>query len=148
MYGVLKYFGSAPYNFDETQDLSYFITIEKDNGEIATMWSLGLEKAMSSSKEAINVGDRVNIKFTGKEPIRLSNGKWAHKSSFEIHKSEKVLPESRNNAKTKISTSNPTRKISNHAHKSSRELTIIDKFTFALVGSLFGFIILGALLAS
>ena len=148
MYGVLKYFGSAPYNFDETQDLSYFITIEKDNGEVATIWSLGLEKAMSSSKEAINVGDRVNIKFTGKEPVRLSNGKWAHKSSFEIHKSEKVQPESRNNAKPKISTSNPTRKTSHHARKSGRELTIIDKFTFALVGSLFGFIILGALLAS
>lgn len=148
MNGVLKYFGSAPYKFDETQDLSYFVTIEKDNGEVVTIWSLGLEKAMYSSKEAINAGDRVNIKFTGKEPARLSNGKWAHRSSFEIQKSVNVLPESRNNAKTKISASNPTGKTSNHAYKSSRGLTIIDKFTFALVGSFFGFIILGALFAS
>lgn len=144
MYGVLKEHGAAPYNFDDSENDSYFVTIELDNGKDKIMWSVGLGQAISSSKEGISLGDRVNIKFTGKSPVKLPNGKWAHRNSYEIKKADKIHPKT-NNAKS-VSTNKVT-KTTKTSHKSSKELTIIDKFTFALVGGFFTFLVLGAMFA-
>lgn len=144
MYGVLKEHGAAPYNFDDSENLSYFVTIELDNGKLKTIWSVGLGQALSSSKDSISLGDRVDIEFKGKSPVKLPNGKWAHRNSFDIKKSGKTYSKT-NNAKS-VSTNKVT-KTTKASHKSSKELTSIDKFTFALVGGFFTFIVLGAMFA-
>lgn len=165
MTGVTEKHGAAPYNSDGSENRVYlrFREIESDT--------------RLNEKQAYRNSSKVN-KFRGKthikRPIKRLNAKCNHHCSFEIKMPKDIAPvqfpydkcaydispkiKKSDKIQTKSNINNATHSVSKNkvisnyqrssSHKKTTELTSIDKFTFALVGSIFGFIFLGALFSS
>jgi hypothetical protein len=86
MYGKLTEYGNAPYNFDNTNEESFFIKL-LNRGELKTYWSLGFKDALDDSD--LTIGDMAKFKFEHKETVILKNGKTSHRSYFSAIKAEK-----------------------------------------------------------
>lgn len=80
-YGTITGFGSAPYQFDKQNKTSYYIELEKDNGERSQIWGVDLERALNESKKG--VGDVVQLEYLGKQPVRVEiDGRWEERERY------------------------------------------------------------------
>jgi len=66
--GKLLAHGQARYEFNETNDLSYFVKVETDKGT-KTYWGIDLERGVASA--SLTVGDRVNLERVEKTPVTV-----------------------------------------------------------------------------
>ena len=81
MYGKLLEHGVAPFDFDDTKPDNYFVKL-RNRSETTTHWSVGYKDALESSNAEI--GDTVKFNFEGKKPVKLKDGKTAHRSFFSV----------------------------------------------------------------
>lgn len=81
-YGKIVDHGSAKYQFDENNTRSYYIQLEKRNGETTTIWGVDLERALQQSGK--NMFDDVMLEFKGKKFVTVEiDGKWVPKERYE-----------------------------------------------------------------
>lgn len=111
-YGKITRFGDAPYQFDEQNKQSFFIELEKRNGEKKQIWGIDLQRAMEASGKKI--GDEVQIKMTGKKAV-----------SVEVP----ILDEQKNVTGTKWETTNRMEwEIGDFKEQNKQEKTVIYEF--------------------
>lgn len=68
-YGKIVEFGAAPYQFDDNNKQSFYIRLEKANGQQIDMWGVDLERALQKSGH--QVGDMVQLVFQGTEKVAV-----------------------------------------------------------------------------
>ena len=75
-YGKIVSHGEAPFEFDEGNKESYYIELEKQNGEKKFVWGIGLKSALENSGHKID--DQVQLSVTGKEQVKTQDkkGNW------------------------------------------------------------------------
>lgn len=79
--GTLVAAAAAPYQFDPTQRMSYYVTLRAELGE-RTIWGTDLERALAESKSRPRVGDAVVLMQHGTRPVsirlpaRNAEGEW------------------------------------------------------------------------
>lgn len=80
-YGKIVDHGSAKYQFNENNTRSYYIQLEKRNGETTTIWGVDLERALQESGK--DMFDDVMLEFKGKQfvPVEI-DGKWVQKERY------------------------------------------------------------------
>jgi len=80
-YGKITDFGAANYQDNEKNKRSFFIELEKFDGEKIKIWGVDLERALEKSGK--NIGDMAQLEFKGKETVPVEiNGKWEHKERY------------------------------------------------------------------
>ncbi|WP_312352565.1 DUF4099 domain-containing protein [Sphingobacterium siyangense] len=98
VYGKIIDYGSAKYQFDEKNKLSYYIELEKFNGETTTIWGVDLERALKASGK--EMFDDIQLEFNGKQSVPVEiDGKWEQrerhtwevKDYIEAEKSEQIV---------------------------------------------------------
>lgn len=121
--GKLLDFGSAPYQDKAENQISYFVEIEKKDGEIKKIWSLDLQKAISESEakkgqeiKLIHKGtQKVNIKI----PIEDSKTgtivkyrvKEIDKNFWEITAFKNIAHTTKNDIDKKLAPKKPKNKL-------------------------------------
>jgi hypothetical protein len=107
-YGKIIAFGDAPYQFDKRNAPSFYIELEKKNGEKTRVWGVDLERALRESGR--QVGDEVQLYLLGREQVRVEvpvrneqdnvigsrwepadRMKWEVSDFVEKHKREKTV---------------------------------------------------------
>ncbi|MEJ8859929.1 LPD7 domain-containing protein [Variovorax robiniae] len=68
--GVLLAHAAAPYQFDPAQRMSYYVRIRTEVGE-RTLWGTDLERAISESRSAAQVGDEVVLTQRGARAVTV-----------------------------------------------------------------------------
>lgn len=76
--------GPAPFQNEAGASDSYFVTLEGRDGKQHTLWGVDLERAVDAS--GANVGDRVDVKFKGSQPVTFPNGQTGHRNTWEVTK--------------------------------------------------------------
>ena len=66
--GILINHGRAPLEFDPRAAESYFVTVQTERGE-RTLWSRGLERAITESRTQPRPGDPVGVRENGIDPV-------------------------------------------------------------------------------
>lgn len=80
-YGKITDFGTTNYLDNEKNKPSFFIELEKFDGEKTKIWGVDLERALEKSGK--DVGDMAQLEFKGKETVRVEiNGKWENKERY------------------------------------------------------------------
>ncbi len=88
-YGKITDFGRAPYQDDKKNESSFFIELEKLNGEKNKIWGIDLQRALNESGKGI--GDPVQLEFKGKKFVQVEiNGKYEQKERYAWDVSEFV----------------------------------------------------------
>ncbi|MBZ9559089.1 MULTISPECIES: hypothetical protein [unclassified Modicisalibacter] len=64
--GEILALGSAPFEFDEANRLSYYITLRSATGE-RTLWGVDLERVAHEAD--LTIGETVELEFLGKKPV-------------------------------------------------------------------------------
>ncbi len=88
--GVIVAHGSAPYQFDEANRLSYYITLRSGRDDDKTVWGIDLKRVACETPLA--VGDTVALEFLGreavvvKEPVRNDQGKVVDHRKVNTHR--------------------------------------------------------------
>tara|TARA_B100000678_G_C18117511_1_gene465275 strand:- start:304 stop:879 length:576 start_codon:yes stop_codon:yes gene_type:complete len=88
--GEIVAHGSAPYQFDEANRLSYYITLRPERGDDKTVWGIDLKRVAHETPLA--VGDAVALEFLGreavvvKEPVRNDQGKVVDHRQVNTHR--------------------------------------------------------------
>ncbi|CAH1647944.1 MULTISPECIES: Ti-type conjugative transfer relaxase TraA [Chelatococcus] len=80
--GRLVEHGVAPYEHQQGNSQSYFVTLENDKGQRHTVWGVDLERAMKES--GAEVGDKIGLEHRGSEPVRLPDGTTAERNSWKV----------------------------------------------------------------
>lgn len=97
--GEIVALGSAPFEFNEANSLSYYITLRSGCGDDRTLWGVDLKRVAQQTPLA--VGDSVALKYLGREavvidkPIRSDQGKVVDYRKVNSHRntwSATVLP--------------------------------------------------------
>lgn len=80
-YGKITDFGAANYQDDPKNKPSFFIELEKFDGEKTKIWGVDLKRALESSGK--NIGDMAQLEFQGKQtvPVKI-NGSWENKERY------------------------------------------------------------------
>ncbi|MET0657150.1 MAG: LPD7 domain-containing protein [Steroidobacteraceae bacterium] len=68
--GRLLAHAAAPYQFDPTQRMSYYVCIQTEVGE-RTLWGTDLERAIAESRSAAQVGDEVVLAQRGARAVTV-----------------------------------------------------------------------------
>lgn len=93
-YGKIIDHGSAKYQFDEKNSKSYYIQLEKRNGEKTTIWGVDLERALQASGK--DLFDDVILEFKGKQFVTVEiDGKWETKERYAWEVRDYVREESK-----------------------------------------------------
>jgi len=80
-YGKITDFGVAKYKDDEKNTPSFFIELEKLNGEKSKIWGVDLERALKESGKGI--GDDAQLLYKGKQSVSVEiDGKWEQKERY------------------------------------------------------------------
>ncbi|MCS2611011.1 hypothetical protein [Halomonas dongshanensis] len=88
--GMIVAHGNAPYQFDEANRLSYYITLRSECGDDKTVWGIDLKRVARETPLA--VGDTVALEFLGrkavvvKEPVRNVQGKIVNHRQVNTHR--------------------------------------------------------------
>lgn len=88
--GEIVAHGSAPYQFDEANRLSYYITLRSERGDDKTVWGIDLKRV--AREIPLAVGDTVALEFLGreavvvKEPVRNEQGKVVDHRQVSTHR--------------------------------------------------------------
>lgn len=81
VYGKIVDYGGAKYQFDDNNKLSYYVQLEKRNGEKTTVWGVDLERALKVSGK--DMFDDVQLEFKGKQFVEVEiDGKWEQKERY------------------------------------------------------------------
>lgn len=107
-YGIIVDYGKDFYQFDKTNKESFFIRLQKNNGENVDIWGADLERALIDSKKKI--GDKVQLENLGTQQVKVNaikrdeqgnvigeeyitahKNEWLIKDYKEQEKSEKTL---------------------------------------------------------
>nr|WP_172689534.1 LPD7 domain-containing protein [Pseudomonas syringae]AQX42324.1 Relaxase [Pseudomonas syringae pv. syringae] len=65
--GTLIEHGEAPYQHNDDNQMSYFVTLKPEGGKPRTVWGVGLEEAMSDAD--VKQGDQVRLQDLGTQPV-------------------------------------------------------------------------------
>ncbi|WP_346396866.1 LPD7 domain-containing protein [Pseudomonas syringae] len=65
--GTLIEHGEAPYQHNNDNQMSYFVTLKPEGGKPRTVWGVGLEEAMSDAD--LKQGDQVRLQDLGTQPV-------------------------------------------------------------------------------
>nr|WP_309301470.1 LPD7 domain-containing protein [Pseudomonas syringae] len=65
--GTLIEHGEAPYQHNDDNQMSYFVTLKPEGGKPRTVWGVGLEDAMSDAD--LKQGDQVRLQDLGTQPV-------------------------------------------------------------------------------
>ncbi|WP_346395477.1 LPD7 domain-containing protein [Pseudomonas syringae] len=65
--GTLIEHGEAPYQHNDDNQMSYFVTLKPEGGKPRTVWGVGLEEAMSDAD--LKQGDQVRLQDLGTQPV-------------------------------------------------------------------------------
>ncbi|KPY28508.1 hypothetical protein ALQ60_200141 [Pseudomonas syringae pv. papulans] len=65
--GTLIDHGEAPYQHNDDNQMSYFVTLKPEGGKPRTVWGVGLEEAMSDAD--LKQGDQVRLQDLGTQPV-------------------------------------------------------------------------------
>nr|WP_172689661.1 LPD7 domain-containing protein [Pseudomonas syringae]AQX42243.1 Relaxase [Pseudomonas syringae pv. syringae] len=65
--GTLIDHGEAPYQHNDDNQMSYFVTLKPEGGKPRTVWGVGLEEAMSDAD--LKQGDQVRLRDLGTQPV-------------------------------------------------------------------------------
>ncbi|WP_422121019.1 LPD7 domain-containing protein [Pseudomonas savastanoi] len=65
--GTLIEHGEAPYQHNDDNQMSYFVTLRAEGGKPRTVWGVGLEEAMSDAD--LKQGDQVRLEDMGTQPV-------------------------------------------------------------------------------
>ena len=68
--GTLTEAGAAPYRFDQTKGLSYYLKLHTATGE-RILWGTDLERALVESASSVKIGDTVTIEYQGSTPVTV-----------------------------------------------------------------------------
>ena len=68
-FGKIVDFGSAPYQNEKGNKESFFIKLEKANGEVKNVWGVDLKNALEESKHKI--GDKIQLELQGKKTVQV-----------------------------------------------------------------------------
>jgi Ti-type conjugative transfer relaxase TraA len=80
--GRLVEHGAAPYEHQQGNSQSYFVTLENDKGQRHTVWGVDLERAMKES--GAEVGQKIGLEHRGSEPVRLPDGTMAERNAWKV----------------------------------------------------------------
>lgn len=80
--GRLVDHGKAPFEHNEDNRESYFVTLADKSGKRHTIWGVDLERAMGEAKPEI--GDRIALDQTGRREITLPDGTKAHRNAWAV----------------------------------------------------------------
>ncbi|WP_241689264.1 MULTISPECIES: LPD7 domain-containing protein [Pseudomonas] len=65
--GTLIEHGEAPYQHNDDNQMSYFVTLKPEGGKPRTVWGVGLAEAMSDAD--LKQGDQVRLQDLGTQPV-------------------------------------------------------------------------------
>lgn len=65
--GALIEHGEAPYQHNDDNQMSYFVTLKPEGGKPRTVWGVGLAEAMSDAD--LKQGDQVRLEDLGTQPV-------------------------------------------------------------------------------
>lgn len=82
--GRLVEHGAAPYEHQQGNSQSYFVTLENDKGQRNTIWGVDLERAMKGAERAPEIGDKIGLEHRGSEPVRLPDGQMVERHSWKV----------------------------------------------------------------
>ncbi|MAM55800.1 MAG: hypothetical protein CMN25_00480 [Salinicola sp.] len=88
--GEILKLGEAPFEFDEANNPSYFITLRLDRGAEKTLWGVDLKRVAHQTPLA--VGDDVALEFLGREavvvkqPVRNDQGRVVNHRTVNSHR--------------------------------------------------------------
>lgn len=68
--GILVEAAAAPYQFDRTQRMSFYVTVRTEAGK-RTIWGADLERALAESTSRARVGDRVEVHQLGSRAVTV-----------------------------------------------------------------------------
>ena len=97
--GEIVALGNAPYEFDEANSLSYYITLRTERGDDKTLWGVDLRRVAQETPLA--VGETVALEFLGRQavvveqPVRDDQGKVVNHRKVNTHRNTwkaNVLP--------------------------------------------------------
>ena len=80
--GVLIAHGQAPYEHEQGNRNSYYVTLGYSDGQERSIWGVDLARAMNESKAEI--GDRIGLKHVGSQRVTLPNGKEVDRNSWKV----------------------------------------------------------------
>lgn len=72
--------GAAPFQHKEGAGQSYFVTLERGEGERQTLWGVDLERVIGDS--GAQLGDVIDIQKVGSVPVTLPDGTQTHRNSW------------------------------------------------------------------
>lgn len=76
--GVLVAHGSAPFNHDDKQNDSYYVTVRTEDGE-RTVWGLDLERAIGES--GVQPGQRIELEKGGRKTVKAQQRQFDDKGT-------------------------------------------------------------------
>ena len=82
--GRLVEHGAAPYEHQQGNSQSYFVTLENDKGQRNTIWGVDLERAMKGAERAPEIGDKIGLQHMGSVPVRLPDGQMVERHSWKV----------------------------------------------------------------
>ena len=91
--GVLVEHGAAPYEHNPENQGSYFVTLEREDGQRHTVWGVDLERAMgeaSAGRAAPAIGDRIGLEVTASETVRLPDGTEAERHVWRVRGADEL----------------------------------------------------------
>lgn len=68
-YGTLLEHGEAKYQFDDKNSPSYYLKIQKTNGETIDLWGVDLGRALAESGK--NIGDKIQVEHKGNQLVTV-----------------------------------------------------------------------------
>lgn len=80
--GSLVAHGDAPYQHEEGNSGSYFVTLENAKGEQHTVWGVDLKRAIEAAGSQI--GDKISLEHQGAEKVQLPNGEVAQRNAWKV----------------------------------------------------------------
>lgn len=88
--GKIVALGSAPYEFNEANSLSYYITLRSERGTDKTLWGVDLKRVAQTAPLA--VGETVSLEFLGRkavvvdQPVRNDQGQVVNTRRVNTHR--------------------------------------------------------------
>lgn len=80
--------GRAPFEFDDTNTKSFFITLKLDSGDHKTVWGVGLAQVVSAHQ--LCIGDRVMLKYLDRQPVTVNKPVYDQEGALVDHHTVKT----------------------------------------------------------
>ncbi|MBW8715682.1 MAG: hypothetical protein JF629_07820 [Variovorax paradoxus] len=108
--GMLVAAAAAPYQFDPTQRMSFYVTVRVETGA-RTIWGTDLERALAESTSQPRIGDQVVLTQRGTRPVNVRVA--TRNAEGELVGEKKIVAQ---RAHWSIETSDHLRAMEHHAN--------------------------------